>query len=547
MLAALSFIMLSLTISCSKNDEEAVTPSLSLRTEEFNFQADGGVILLVLDVNTDWTAEADQDWVHLDFTSGTGKETNPHTAITLFKNPTTDVRTATVTVRCGSIVKTAKVTQKGQTAIEVTTDNFAINADGGLITIPVASNTEFTVTANSEWISQVETRALTTENLTFNISANESYDARKGSIVLTSADKKVTRTINIEQSQIYLIRVNGDMEYNVGIEGAVVEVQVESSMEYSFDIPVEASTWISDATKTTRALTSATHKFKVEYNENYDPRSSYITFNGENGDKVNVNINQKGNPILNPTPSSMSVDYKGGSNHVNVTSNFNYAVKCDADWITNVAKDETGISFEVSSNNSWKQDRQAEIVLYDNNSELTKVVTVVQTINPNPLIGTWTKSEEGYEETYIFEANGKGHHIVTGEQDSYSTFKYSYDAKNCKITITEDGETWSEEIKPVSENAFEWDGTFTKVQPVENLLVGTWVRNSVTDGKETYTFNADGTAIHTQEGQKDSSFKYVFYPEICTILIIEDGETWAEKFESLTATTLVWDGTFTKQ
>ena len=49
--------------------------------------------------------------------------------------------------------------------IEVTTDNFAINADGGLITIHVASNTEFTVTANSEWISQVETRALTTKNL----------------------------------------------------------------------------------------------------------------------------------------------------------------------------------------------------------------------------------------------------------------------------------------------------------------------------------------------------------------------------------------------
>lgn len=78
-------------------------------------------------------------------------------------------------------------------------------------------------------------------------------------------------------------------------------------------------------------------------------------------------------------------------------------------------------------------------------------------------------------------------------------------------------------------------------------IVGTWVRESASDGKETYIFKADGTAIHKVTGQSDTTFKYSFNEATSEITITEDGETWTEHIKFLSSTSFEWDGIFYKQ
>ena len=61
------------------------------------------------------------------------------------------------------------------------------------------ANVDFTVSTDVDWITQVETRGLTDYSLSFQISPNESEEARTGTITLTDANDN-QQNITVEQA-----------------------------------------------------------------------------------------------------------------------------------------------------------------------------------------------------------------------------------------------------------------------------------------------------------------------------------------------------------
>lgn len=97
-------------VAC-KPDEVVETPKLDVDKSAVSLAATAGEASFSVTSNQDWTASADADWVSVDPATGKASDKAVKVAVTAEDNETTDARSATVTVKAGSLTKTVKVTQ----------------------------------------------------------------------------------------------------------------------------------------------------------------------------------------------------------------------------------------------------------------------------------------------------------------------------------------------------------------------------------------------------------------------------------------------------
>ena len=115
----------------------------------------GSTTSIPITANTTWTVSSDQTWLSTEPTVPTiGDGTLVLT--TTAANPTTDIRTAQVTITSPGVTpKTITVTQAaGDPTLSVPTSTASVTKDAGsTATIPITSNSNWTVTAADNWVS----------------------------------------------------------------------------------------------------------------------------------------------------------------------------------------------------------------------------------------------------------------------------------------------------------------------------------------------------------------------------------------------------------
>ena len=150
------------------------------------FKTEGGTTTFKFTASGAWTASAvntrADSWLTVSPTSGGAGAVT--LTITTTANDTYDERSGSITIQCGSASQTIVVTQKQKDAILITSDKVEIDADGGEISVEVKANVDFTVNTDVDWISQTNTRALQTSDLTFSIAENEKSSKREGHITI---------------------------------------------------------------------------------------------------------------------------------------------------------------------------------------------------------------------------------------------------------------------------------------------------------------------------------------------------------------------------
>jgi hypothetical protein len=100
-----------------------------------------------------------------------------------------------------TIFKTLKF---GVDCLVVTDELATLGVEAGTLEIPVATNVEYTVTTDCDWLTlPVETRAaeLRQETVTLNVAANEGLYARSATVTLTPNDETIAWTLTIPVSQ----------------------------------------------------------------------------------------------------------------------------------------------------------------------------------------------------------------------------------------------------------------------------------------------------------------------------------------------------------
>lgn len=214
-------------------------------------------------------------------------------------------------------------------------------------------------------------------NVKFTVTQNTSYDDRSVSVTIKSGTTSKTFTITQKHANALLLTTN---KYELSQEGGTIEVEVKANIDYEMEIAESAKDWITEAK--TRALTAYKHTLTIATNEEVEKRKGEIYF--KSGDKVEtIKIYQEGaEAIIVLSQKEYTVSDTGETISVDIRSNIKYSVQMpDVDWIT-AEPNTRGMSshtlrYTISPNEEYDS-RIAEIVFYDNNSNLKETVKIVQ-------------------------------------------------------------------------------------------------------------------------------------------------------------------------
>ena len=319
--------------------------------------------------NINWTISKDAGW--LTVSPGNGINSNTIT-VTYQDNPGTSQRVGTVTVSGNGIDRIVTITQAGiPLFLTVTPEEQNIEYSAGSTTFSVESNTNWTVSNDTEWLTVLPSNGSNNGTLTVTYKDNMITSQRIGTITING--EGITRTVTITQKAApFLLTVTPDertVGYTSGNTLFVVETNTNWKLSYDSD-------WL------TLYPESGSNKdtITVAYTDNIStsPRVANITING--GEITNtITITQEAVPFaLTVTPEECTVGYLADSAAFNVESNTNWTISSNSEWITefpeNGSKSEKVI---VKYSENLSSDKRVGTITV-RGGDITKIVTVEQ-------------------------------------------------------------------------------------------------------------------------------------------------------------------------
>jgi len=254
--------------------------------------------------------------------------------------------------------------------------------DGGEQTISFTTNENWTLnvantTSGATWCTASATSGTKgSASVKFTVTENTDYEDRSVSVTIKSGTAAKTFTISQKSADALLVTTN---KYEVGQEGGTIEIEVKANIDYKMEISEKAKDWITESSS--RALATYKHKLDIAMNEDVEKREGEITF--KSGDKVEtVKVYQTGGAIILLSQNEYIVSDAGEAISVEIKSNVEFGVQMpDVDWITDEASSR-GMSSHtlkyVVAPNEGYDNRSAEIIFYDRNSDLKDTLKVIQ-------------------------------------------------------------------------------------------------------------------------------------------------------------------------
>ena len=191
--------------------QEGSKPSIVISKDEYVVSSDGETIAVEVKSNVDVSIEipTDVDWIK----ENTSRATSTNTyRFDIGENIDYEQRSAEIkfTNKENNLSEVVKVTQAQKDVIVLAKDSYTVDSDGDQIQIEVGHNVDFDVKISADWITREQTRAFTTETLTFNIAKNPTNDNREGVITFKSKDGRLSQTVTVYQE--------GDSDFKTPID-----------------------------------------------------------------------------------------------------------------------------------------------------------------------------------------------------------------------------------------------------------------------------------------------------------------------------------------
>ena len=268
------------TITVSQKQKDALTVTSS----KFEVEAAGGEVKIEVKANIDFQYEITYGGTAKDWISTTDSRALK-TSTLGFKvaaNEEVEKREATVTVKSGSFKEEVKIYQAGSTpSITLTKNEFVVASAGESIAVEVKSNVDVTVElpTDVDWISENQSRAMSTNTYHFTITESQEYDQRSAGIRFINKANNLSDTVKIVQVQKDAIVVAKN-EYEFKAEGGKLDFEIQTNVDVTVAIPDSISSWVQQVKS--RALVSQTLHFDIAANEFDNDRSGTITLTGGN-------------------------------------------------------------------------------------------------------------------------------------------------------------------------------------------------------------------------------------------------------------------------
>ena len=359
-----------------------ITIDADIITNGLSFTSAKGEKSISFTTNEDWTlsiaaTQSGETWCTASTTNGAKGQANVKFRVT--ENASYDDRNVSVTIKSGTASKTFTITQKHADALLLTTNKYELSQEGGTIEIEVKANIDYEIEIcenAKEWITEIETRALTSSKHTLNIAINEDLEKREGEIYFKSGDK--VEIVKIYQAGGAIILLDNN-EYVVSSAGDTISVNVRSNIEFEIQMP--DVDWVTD-TPSTRSMSSHTLKYIITPNEDYESRTAEIIFfdiNGQLKDTLKIVQTQKNAIVI--SQKAYEVAAEGGTIEVRLSSNIEFDITMpQADWIEMVetrALQQHTIYFKVLENQEMSN-RTANIEITNKDNTLSDTISITQ-------------------------------------------------------------------------------------------------------------------------------------------------------------------------
>lgn len=173
-----------------------------LSKTEFNLTNEAQNIDVEVKYNVDFEVvipDGCKEWIKQ--VSTKGLNTKNYT-FSIAKNETYDNREGSITFKQkkGSLSETVAIKQAQTDYLGVAKNEYTVDIEGETITIEVTSNVDYTVSISEDaqsWLSRVETKGLSKDNVQISVAAGDDNTDRKGEIVISYGEMK--RTIKVHQ------------------------------------------------------------------------------------------------------------------------------------------------------------------------------------------------------------------------------------------------------------------------------------------------------------------------------------------------------------
>ena len=270
----------TIVLKCGNDTENIVITqkqkdAILVSSSKYEVEADGGDISVEVQANISYDVEVKVDWIK---PVGTRSLTTSTLNFSIDPNETAEQREGEIVISNGELSETIKVYQSYNDFITLTQKEFTLPEEGGTVDIEIRStvNYEAKILDNVDWISEIQTRAVSTHTRHYGVAPNDSYDPREAKIVFYSLeDESLADTVTINQAQKNAI-VLSQKEYTLEAEGGTLDFVVNANVEFTVSVSADWITLVN-----TRGLIEKELSFNIEENTSGESREGFITLSSE--------------------------------------------------------------------------------------------------------------------------------------------------------------------------------------------------------------------------------------------------------------------------
>lgn len=368
-----------LFIACQKS------PFLSLNgPRTFTFTRDGGSESFSFTCNRDWTISSTESWIQITPSTGSANDAEIIVKIVCAQNTTFDHRTAVITIESEDISESITVSQETGIGLIISPNIFELTNAEQMIEIEVQKNVQYSVAIDNdciEWIEQRGTKALSTDKITFLISANTSYGSREGKIVFKQLDGSLSEYVIIRQDQTNGLFITTP-EYSLSNNAHTLNVEIKTNVEYEVSSQADWITYIDS-----KALDTSTIALSIAANESYDNRTGVVFVKQTNGNLTGkIIIAQNQTDYMSVTPTYFEVSNEAQDVAIEVKDNVKYDIVISEEyrgWIsllsdtqTKTLTDDT-VVLSISENLTY-DNREAFLTIKQTDGSLAETVHIIQ-------------------------------------------------------------------------------------------------------------------------------------------------------------------------
>ena len=410
----------SVFLTCGEEQETIVVTqkqkdALILSQQVYELPDVESVIELEVQANVSYETSISVDWIEPVTSRSLTKET---LTFRVAANESTEQRSGTITVKSGDLEETVNVYQAGKAeepVLLLSDEVLNVGAEGGTVDVQVQSNVAYTYRAEAEydWIAEPASRAVSTHTIHLEVQPNETYDSREARFIFTDETATLTDTLVVRQAAAGGLIVSAS-RVDLAAEDTGFSLELQTNVDYTVSIDAD---WLEQVTS--RGLKTETLTFSCGQNYSTASREAVIRLDSEIGEQE-VKVVQAGriedvgdHDFMNVAPPSLSLASDAASFTISVSTNVDYQVASNVDWITATVSGTTNassVTFDVKANEGATA-REGIITFTSSDGSMVRTVTVTQAgkeipqLDISPAMFTLTSEEASIE--VAVEANVK--------------------------------------------------------------------------------------------------------------------------------------------